>query len=53
MEYRKQAVLNVQKIWTKEARQEKTKEEWLSAQIFVDEFILETHLSQEVYQYSL
>lgn len=47
--YLKEAIANVEKIETKETLMSKTIDYWLSSQRFIDEFILGTHLSQEVY----
>ncbi|MBQ7972909.1 MAG: hypothetical protein IJ291_05605 [Lachnospiraceae bacterium] len=49
--YLKDALTNVKIIETKETLKTKPMDYWLSSQRFVDEFILGTHLTQEVYLY--
>ena len=49
--YLAEALTNVEIVETKETLKTKTIDYWLSSQRFVDEFILGTHLSQEVYLY--
>lgn len=49
--YLKEAIANVKKVETKETLNNKTINYWLSSQRFVEEFILGTHLSKEVYMY--
>jgi len=49
--YLEEAIKNVEKVETKETLNNKTIDYWLSSQRFIDEFILGTHLSEEVYSY--
>lgn len=49
--YLKEAMENIEEIESKVTLDHKTVDYWLSSQRFVDEFILGTHLSQEVYMY--
>lgn len=47
--YLKEALINIEQVETKETLKNKTVDYWLSSQRFVNEFILGTHMSQEVY----
>lgn len=49
LNYLKEAIQNVEKVETIETLKNKSVNYWLSSQRFIDEFILGTHLSQEVY----
>lgn len=51
LSYLKEAAINVEKVETEEDIHAKTIDYWLSSQWFIDEFILGTDLSQEVYTY--
>ncbi len=49
--YLKEAAINVEKVETEETIHSKTIDYWLSSRWFIEEFILGTDLSQEVYTY--
>lgn len=47
----KRALKNIEKVETKESLENKNMTYWLSSQRFIDEFILGTHLTHEVYMH--
>lgn len=51
LSYLNEAATKVEKVETEEEIHSKTIDYWLSSQSFIDEFILGTDLSQEVYTY--
>lgn len=51
LKYLKEASANVEKVETKETLKAKSINYWLSSQRFINEFILGTHMSKEVYVY--
>lgn len=51
LKYMNEAMENIEKVETIETLKNKSINYWLSSQRFIDEFILGTHLSQEVYLY--
>lgn len=51
LKYLKEASANVEKVETKDTLKTKSINYWLSSQRFINEFILGTHMSKEVYVY--